>query len=143
MNWGIRDLRVGARYMTCGGFFIREITAMEGEDVCYVDQHGPSRCKKTTFVKKCYRLATDEDVAVQSTSLLSDMKINHEATNKLLESYVRLQNQLDAWTKSLVGVSEYLGADLTSSQKESVRLAVKHSKRLTKLLQKHQGGLTK
>ena len=86
---------------------------------------------------------SNEEIAAPAEIQQSIVQNDHEATNQLLESYLRLQNQLDAWTRSLVGVAEYRAADLTPSKKEVVRLAVKRSKRLSNDLQRLQGGLTK
>jgi hypothetical protein len=86
---------------------------------------------------------SNEEIATQSEMQQSIAKIDTEATNQLLESYLHLQNQLDAWTKVLEQTAEFHDAVLTPAQKEATRLAIKHSKCLSDNLQRLQGGVLK
>lgn len=70
------------------------------------------------------------------------MKRDHAATNKVLEAYLILQNNVDNWAKVLEQTAEYHDAVLTPAQKEAIRLALKHSRVLSKRLQRHQAALT-
>jgi hypothetical protein len=129
--------------MTCGGNLIRTITEIKGDMVAYADQLGGGHCTQNTFVKKCYRVATDEDVLNQPYSQVPEVEINHRATNEVLHSYLTLQNQLDSWIRMLKQTAEYNASDLTASQKEAVEKALRHSKLLSKRLQVYQAGLIK
>jgi hypothetical protein len=56
MNIGMRDLRVGGRYV-CGRL-TRVIDKIIGDDVIYHDEHGSGcQCTKKVFIKKCARFA--------------------------------------------------------------------------------------
>jgi hypothetical protein len=70
-------------------------------------------------------------------------KTDPDATNKLLQSYLILQNHVKDWSVNLQQTAEFHDAALTPSQKESVRLALVCCRRATKRLQQFQRGLTK
>ncbi len=70
-------------------------------------------------------------------------KTDPDATNKLLQSYLLLQNHVKDWSVNLQQTAEFHDAALTPSQKESVRLALICSGRATQRLQRLQKGLIK
>ena len=120
MSLGMCDLKVGCRYLTNGGYFIRTITAINGEEVEYVDQCGSSSCKRTTFVKRCSSIISDAEAAQLEAQEVERVEkapaIDHVATNKLLGIVIHVQNQLDGWFKGLEQSAELYAPVLTPSQ---------------------------
>ena len=116
----MRDLKVGCRYLTNGGYFIRTITEINGDEVSYVDQCGSGNCKRTTFVKRCSCILSDAEAAeieAQETERVEKApQIDHAATNQLLGIVIHVQTQLDAWFKTLDRSAELYAPSLTPSQ---------------------------
>src|SRR5580658_8707676 len=97
-------LFVGGKYVSQSGNLVRLIERLEGDDVYWRDDIGAGRCAKGTFRKWASRihpdsLQTGPELEHETKSETTDF--NREATNRLLESYLRLQNQIDVWTKNL------------------------------------------
>jgi hypothetical protein len=145
MGLGYSELRVGGRYMTCGGDFIRTITALSKERVEYVDQSGPGSCKKTTFLKRCFRVATDEDLEnASSPSELTALKIkDRRVTNQLVGIVLHVQNQLDVWIKTLEQSVQHYDAALLPIQKAALKAIVKDCADLETRLERHRDDLAK
>jgi len=98
-----------------------------------------------TFDLSPKEMATIFDAAkgIKPSKRKAGPKPDAYATNKLLESYLILQNHVTDWTAIFQQTAEYHAAVLTPSQKESVRLALVCSRRASKRLQQIQRGLTK
>jgi hypothetical protein len=56
------NLEVGKSYRHRGGFFIRTIDSIDGEQVRWHDHAGARSCSKTTFRKVCIAPATQADI---------------------------------------------------------------------------------
>lgn len=56
---GTRDLVVGGRYLHNNGLFIRQIYKIDGDDVYWLDDVGPGRCKRSVFLRACPSFAED------------------------------------------------------------------------------------
>ncbi len=129
--------------MTCGGHLIRKITAISDEDVSYLDQYGVGHCTRKTFVKKCYRFATDADVAAQSASSVPEMVINQAAANAVLEIVLHIQNQITVWVGTLEQSAQVYESFLTPSQKEALKAAINNCSDLERSLAPCRDALTK
>ena len=79
---------------------------------------------------------SNEEMAGQSP-------IDPEATNRLLQAYLTLQNQTASWVKVLEQEMKHHDAVLTPTQKEATRSAIHESKCLLDKLQLLQVGLLK
>lgn len=60
--------------MTNGGHFIRTVTAINDGHVDYMDQIGPGRCTRETFIKRCTHLVTDSENEIPTEPQPKPMK---------------------------------------------------------------------
>jgi len=133
----MRELKVGCRYMTAGGYFIRTITAIRGDYVDYMDQSGTGCCTRRTFIKRCLHVVIDSDPPA-SAMVEAGPKIDRAITNKVLEHVITLQNQLDTWFKVLDQAMEYYDPVLTPAQRDAHESLSKEAANLAKHLQRHR-----
>ena len=125
MGLGYSELRVGGRYMTCGGNLIRTITKIDGDDIHYADQFGNGQCLKTTFVKRCTRLATESEInALHQSNYLNSAKPNPETTEEVLQILNCAKTQLLHWFVTLERTSAFRAATLTPKQRQGLKEAI-------------------
>jgi hypothetical protein len=138
MSLGLRDLKVGCRYMTNGGYFIRTITAINSNHVDYMDQSGPGCCTRHTFIKRCTHIVTESELNVPSLPPRQAPLVDRAITNKVLESVITLQNQLDTWFKMLDQAMEHYEPVLTPAQIAAHQELSEHAAAFARRLQQHR-----